>query len=55
MTILGYLDSIVAAKQAATRYQYSISANRELVALGAGNIVSSFIPGSLPAYGSLTR
>ncbi len=36
-------------------YRYSISANRELVALGAGNIVSSFIPGSLPAFGSLTR
>lgn len=55
ISIVGFLDSIVAAKQNASKYGYSISPNRELVALGAGNIAGSFIPGTLPAYGSITR
>lgn len=55
ISVVGFLDSIVAAKQNATRFGYSISPNRELVALGAGNIVASFVPGTLPAYGSITR
>ena len=55
ISVVGFLDSIVAAKQNAGRFGYSISPNRELVALGAGNIVGSFIPGTLPAYGSITR
>ncbi|ELU42006.1 sulfate anion transporter [Rhizoctonia solani AG-1 IA] len=46
---------VVAAKQNAARFGYSISPNRELVALGAGNLVSSFFPGTLPAYGAITR
>ncbi|OBZ69840.1 hypothetical protein A0H81_10083 [Grifola frondosa] len=54
-SIIGFLDSIVSAKQNAGRFGYSISPNRELVALGAGNIVGSFVPGTLPAYGSITR
>ena len=53
--IVGFLDSIVAAKQNAGIYGYSISPNRELVALGASNLVASLIPGTLPAYGSITR
>ncbi|KAH9910992.1 sulfate anion transporter [Epithele typhae] len=55
ISVVGFLDSIVAAKQNAGRFGYSISPNRELVALGAGNIVGSFVPGTLPAYGSITR
>ncbi|KII84221.1 hypothetical protein PLICRDRAFT_118491 [Plicaturopsis crispa FD-325 SS-3] len=55
IAIIGFLDSIVAAKQNAARYGCSISPNRELVALGAGNLVASFVPGTLPAYGSITR
>lgn len=55
ISVIGYLDSIVAAKQSGARFGYSISPNRELVALGASNIVGSFIPGTLPAYGSITR
>ncbi|KAG8773324.1 hypothetical protein FRC12_002581 [Ceratobasidium sp. 428] len=55
ISVVGYLDSIVAAKQNAGRFGYSISPNRELVALGAGNLMSSFFPGTLPAYGSITR
>ncbi|KAF9017371.1 hypothetical protein BDP27DRAFT_1378632, partial [Rhodocollybia butyracea] len=53
--VVGYLDSMVAAKQAAARFGYSISPNRELVALGASNIGASLIPGTLPAFGSIGR
>ncbi|KAE9403295.1 hypothetical protein BT96DRAFT_493832 [Gymnopus androsaceus JB14] len=53
--VVGYLDSMVAGKQAGSRFGYSISPNRELVALGASNIGASFIPGTLPAFGSITR
>ncbi|KAF7304704.1 Sulfate anion transporter [Mycena kentingensis (nom. inval.)] len=55
ITVVGFLDSIVAAKQNAARFGYSISPNRELVALGASNLASSFVPGTLPAFGSITR
>ena len=55
ISVVGFLDSIVAAKQNAARFGYSISPNRELVALGAGNIAGAFVPGTLPAYGSITR
>ncbi|KAF9012661.1 sulfate anion transporter [Cyathus striatus] len=55
ISIVGFLDSIVAAKQNSARFGYSISPNRELVALGAANIVGSCIPGTLPAFGSITR
>jgi len=49
------LDSIAAAKQNSARFGYSISPNRELVALGVSNIVGSFVQGTLPAYGSIAR
>lgn len=55
ISIAGFLDSIVAAKQNAVKYGYSISPNRELVALGASNVAAAFIPGTLPAFGSITR
>ncbi|KAJ8076838.1 hypothetical protein PM082_001261 [Marasmius tenuissimus] len=55
ISIIGFLDSIVAAKQSASRFGYSVSPNRELVALGAGNLAASFVPGTLPAHGSITR
>ncbi|KAJ6593290.1 sulfate anion transporter [Mycena capillaripes] len=53
--VVGFLDSIVAAKQNASRFGYSISPNRELVALGVSNLTASFVPGTLPAWGSITR
>lgn len=53
--VVGYLDSMAAAKQAGSRFGYGISPNRELVALGASNIGASFVPGTLPAFGSITR
>ena len=52
---MGFLDSIVSAKQNAARFQYSISPNRELVALGVANLAGSFIPGAIPAAGSITK
>jgi MFS superfamily sulfate permease-like transporter len=55
ISVVGFLDSIVSAKQNGGRFGYSISPNRELVALGAANIAASFVPGTLPAYGSITR
>ncbi|KAF7350960.1 Sulfate anion transporter [Mycena sanguinolenta] len=55
IAVVGFLDSIVAAKQNASRFGYSISPNRELVALGSSNLVASFVPGTLPAWGSITR
>jgi len=55
IAVVGFLDSIVAAKQNAARFGYSISPNRELVALGAANLAGSFVPATLPAFGSITR
>ncbi|KAG1727653.1 sulfate transporter family-domain-containing protein [Suillus paluster] len=55
ITIMGFLDSTVAAKQNADRFGYSISPNRELVALGAANLAGSLVPGTLPAFGSIVR
>ena len=55
IAVVGFLDSIVAAKQNSARFGYSISPNRELVALGAANLAGSFVPGTLPAFGSITR
>jgi len=55
ITIIGFLDSIVAAKQNGDRFGHPISPNRELVALGAANLVGSFVPGTLPAFGSIVR
>lgn len=53
--VIGFLDSIVATKQMAMRFGYPVSPNRELVALGAGNLLASLFPGCLPAAGSITR
>ena len=53
--VIGFLDSIVSAKQNAAKFQHTISPNRELVALGVSNLAGSFVPGTLPASGSITR
>ncbi|KAK4055270.1 hypothetical protein OIV83_000552 [Microbotryomycetes sp. JL201] len=55
IAVLGFLDSIVGAKDCAGRYDYPISPNRELVAFGSANIFTSLISGTLPGYGSITR
>ena len=53
--IAGYLDSIVSAKQNSGCFGYSISPNHKLVALGASNVLGSFVPGTLPTFGSIAR
>lgn len=45
----------MAAKQNGDRFGHPISPNRELVALGAANLAGSFVPGTLPAFGSILR
>ncbi|KAJ1554428.1 Solute carrier 26, partial [Nowakowskiella sp. JEL0078] len=54
IAIIGFVESIAVAKTYASKNGYSISPNRELVALGTGNILSS-IGGGWPAFGSLGR
>lgn len=53
-TILGYFDSVIAKKNLGSRFNYNVSANRELVALGATNVVVSIL-GGMPAFGALGR
>jgi MFS superfamily sulfate permease-like transporter len=57
MAVVGVVDSMVAARENATKYGYPVSPNRELVALGASNLVASLVTatGTLPIFGSLTR
>jgi hypothetical protein len=57
MAVVGVVDSMVAARENATKYGYGVSPNRELVALGASNLAASLVTatGTLPIYGSLTR
>jgi len=55
IAVLGFLDSIVGAKDSASKFDYPISPNRELVAIGAANLATSVVSGTLPGYGSITR
>ncbi|KAJ3028069.1 UNVERIFIED_CONTAM: hypothetical protein HDU68_002520 [Siphonaria sp. JEL0065] len=54
IAVIGFVESIVIGKTYASKYNYSVSPNRELVALGVANIVGSFF-GGWPAFGSLGR
>ncbi|ORX59698.1 hypothetical protein DM01DRAFT_1399158 [Hesseltinella vesiculosa] len=54
IAIVGFVESIVIGKTYATRHNYSISANRELVALGMANMFSGLFQG-IPAFGSVAR
>jgi MFS superfamily sulfate permease-like transporter len=53
ITIIGFVESIAAAKSFARRHNYFVSANRELVAIGIGNIIGSFFQ-AYPAFGSVS-
>ena len=48
--MIGFVETIVAAKIYANRYNYAISPNRELVAMGAANIFGSFFH-TFPSFG----
>ena len=54
ISVIGFVESIIVAKTYASLHDYSVSPNRELVALGIGNIFGSFF-GAWPAFGSLGR
>jgi high affinity sulfate transporter 1 len=52
--LVAFSDTVVTASAFASRNHYSIAANREMLALGASNIVSGFSHG-LPVSGSGSR
>eukprot|EP00842_Homolaphlyctis_polyrhiza_P000674 jgi/Hompol1/1607/HPOL_005656-RA len=54
IAVIGFVESIVVAKTYASKHRYAVSPNRELVALGIGNILASFF-GGFPGFGSLGR
>ncbi|KAL0087321.1 sulfate transporter family-domain-containing protein [Phycomyces blakesleeanus] len=54
ISIIGFIESIAASKLFGRRYNYFVSANRELVALGVNNVIGGFF-GAFPAFGSFPR
>jgi len=54
ISLVGFVESVVISKTYSIKYKYQVSANRELVALGFSNLISSFFQ-SYPAFGSLPR
>ncbi|PSK39059.1 hypothetical protein C7M61_002369 [Candidozyma pseudohaemuli] len=53
-SILGFFDSTTATKALGARYNYNVSSNRELVALGMANFAITMF-GGLPSFGALGR
>ena len=53
ISIIGFVESVVIAKTYSSKHNYSVSANRELVALGVANMVSGLFQG-IPAFGSVS-
>lgn len=54
ISIVGFVESIIVAKEQANKHGYAISDNRELVAFGMMNILSCFF-GGYPAFASMSR
>ncbi|TPX40388.1 hypothetical protein SeLEV6574_g06642 [Synchytrium endobioticum] len=54
IAVIGFVESIVGAKTCAAKHHYSVSPNRELVALGMANLIGCSF-GSWPCFGSLGR
>ncbi|KAG1471473.1 hypothetical protein G6F56_002101 [Rhizopus delemar] len=54
ISVIGFVESIVIAKVYSSQHNYSMSANRELVALGVANIFSGLFQG-IAAFGSVSR
>lgn len=52
IAVIGFVESIVIAKIYSSKHNYSVSANRELVALGVANVCSGLFQG-IPAFGSV--
>ncbi|CAG8441563.1 13523_t:CDS:2 [Ambispora gerdemannii] len=54
ISIVGFVESIVVTKTYATKHNYAVSPNRELVALGAANLIGSCFQ-CFVAYGGMAR
>ncbi|ORZ02493.1 sulfate transporter family-domain-containing protein [Syncephalastrum racemosum] len=54
IAIIGFVESVAIAKTFSNKHNYSVSPNRELVALGVANIASGLFQG-IPAFGSISR
>ncbi|KAJ1965836.1 hypothetical protein IWQ62_002569 [Dispira parvispora] len=54
ISIIGIVESIIIAREYASKNHYSVSPNRELVALGLANLLGCVF-GAYPAFGSLAR
>lgn len=54
ISILGFFETIVAGKTLGTQFNYTVSANREMIALGIANLGNSLF-GALPVFASYSR
>ncbi len=54
IALVSFMESIAVAKRFAAQNRYEVSANRELVSIGAGNVASGFA-GGYPVAGSFSR
>ena len=54
IALVGFMESLAVAKVYATRHRYDVSANRELVALGAANFAGAFFQ-AFPVTGGFSR
>ncbi|ORX56656.1 sulfate permease [Piromyces finnis] len=54
IAVIGFVEALIITKKYSSKYKYSVSPNRELVAFGSLNIVGSFF-GAMPTYASLSR
>ncbi|RUP43904.1 hypothetical protein BC936DRAFT_136565 [Jimgerdemannia flammicorona] len=52
ISILGFVESIVISKTYSSKHNYSVSPNRELIAMGVANIMGGLFQG-IPAFGSV--
>jgi high affinity sulfate transporter 1 len=54
IAVLGFVESIAVTKLYAAKHNYTVSANRDLVALGVANLAGGLL-GAFPAFGSMAR
>lgn len=54
IALVSFMESIAVAKRFAAQNRYEVSANRELVSVGAGNVAAGFA-GGYPVAGSFSR
>eukprot|EP00656_Telonema_subtile_P026346 TRINITY_DN2831_c0_g4_i1.p1 TRINITY_DN2831_c0_g4~~TRINITY_DN2831_c0_g4_i1.p1 ORF type:complete len:745 (-),score=197.60 TRINITY_DN2831_c0_g4_i1:176-2410(-) len=54
IAMVGYLESMSVSQIMASKFQYRVDANQELLAIGAANVIASFF-GAFPTVGSFSR